>query len=78
MNAKEHIAYLNALLGNPYVGSDEEGRLIDKLAERGDNNGKRRLKEQFIAEDTWEFASTKPKVYPFFVRNRPGHIQRRY
>ena len=68
MNAKEHIAYLNALLGNPYVGSDEEGRLIDKLAERGDNNaGKRRLKEQFIAEDTWEFASTKPKVYTRFL-----------
>lgn len=68
MNDKEHIAYLNALLGNPYVGSDEEGRLIDKLAERGDNNaGKRRLKEQFITEETWEFASTKPKVYTRFL-----------
>ena len=68
MNDKEHIAYLNALLNNPHVGTDEEGRLIDKLAERGDDNaGKRRLKEQFIAEETWEFESTKPKVYTRFL-----------
>lgn len=68
MNDKEHIAYLNALLTNPHVGADEEGRLIDKLAERGDDNaGKRRLKEQFIAEETWNFASTKPKVYARFL-----------
>ena len=68
MNDKEHIAYLNALLSNPHVGTDEEGRLIDKLAERGDDNaGKRRLKEQFIAEEVWEFASTNPKAYTRFL-----------
>ncbi len=68
MNDKEHIAYLSALLSNPHVGTDEEGRLIDKLAESGDNNaGKRRLKEQFIAEEYWEFASTKSKAYTRFL-----------
>lgn len=68
MNDKEHIAYLNALLSNPHVTTGEEGRLIDKLAERGDDNaGKRRLKEQFIAEETWDFASIKPKVYARFL-----------
>lgn len=66
-NVNEYIEYLNILLNRPHVGEDEESNLLDRLSERGDYDaGKRRLRQQLIEADEWDFTSMRSRVY--------GHI----
>ena len=64
LSVNEYIEYLNILLNRPHVGEDEETSLLDRLSERGDYDaGKRRLRQQLIDADEWDFTSVKSKIY---------------